>query len=97
MRSCACAFGERGCRVWFDGPEQAAGRLDLQFLAEQGNCEIVECNPALTYGGSPSEEISRVTGCPPGASVVCVPGCHGRHGEVGFLRRMGEGRCKERA
>ncbi|WP_405774691.1 hypothetical protein [Streptomyces sp. NBC_00859] len=97
MRSCACAFGERSCRVWFDGPDRAAGRLDVQFLSAQGGCEIAEYNQALTYGGSPSEEISRVTGCPPGAAVVCIPGCHGRHGKVGFLRRMGEGRCKEGA
>ncbi|NUK21947.1 hypothetical protein [Streptomyces lunaelactis] len=97
MRTCACAFGERGCRIWFDGPEQAVGRFDLQFLTDQRDCEIAEYNQALTYTGSPSEENIRVTGRRPGAAVVCSPGCHGRHDTVAFLRRMAEGRHKERA
>lgn len=95
MRSCACAFGERSCRIWFDGPEHAAGRLDLQFCTDRGDCEIAEYNQALTYAGSPSEEISRVTGYPAGAAVVCDPGCHGRHGKVGFLRRVSERRRQD--
>ncbi len=88
MRTCTCAFGERSCRIWFDGPEQAAGRLDLQLVTDQEDCEIAEYNQALTYAGSPHEEIMRATGRPSGAAVVCAPGCHGRHGKVAFLRRI---------
>ncbi|MGW8554499.1 hypothetical protein [Streptomyces tubercidicus] len=57
--TCTCAFGERSCRIWFDGPEQAAGRLDLQLVNDQ----IADYNQALTYAGSPSAEILRGTGC----------------------------------
>ncbi|MFE4613232.1 hypothetical protein ACFRK5_33565 [Streptomyces niveus] len=96
MRTCTCGFGERGCRIWFDGPEQAAGRLDLQFLNVERGCEIADYNQALTYMGSPSGEIVRVTGWPPGEAVECSSGCRGGHDKVAFLRRMAEVRSKER-
>ncbi|MFJ3955833.1 hypothetical protein ACIPXV_38355 [Streptomyces libani] len=93
MRTCTCAFGERGCRIWFDSPEHAAGRLDLQLVNDQ----IAEYDQALTYAGSPNEEILRVTGRSSGLRWCVHPGCHGRHGKVAFLRRKDEGRRKEHA
>lgn len=96
MRTCTCVFGERGCRIWFDGPEQGAGCLDLQFHSEELDCEIAEYNQALTYTGSPSEEIVRVTGWRPGKTAECCPGCHARHDTVAFLRRVSQRRREER-
>ncbi|MDI5968392.1 hypothetical protein POF50_003350 [Streptomyces sp. SL13] len=95
-RTCSCAFGERNCRLWFDGPEQTPGRLDLQMLEVNGDCEIAEYNQVLTFGGSPSEEITHVTGNPPGATAECAPKCHQRHGAVAYIHRVARSRRKER-
>ncbi|MEU9484559.1 hypothetical protein AB0D83_13000 [Streptomyces decoyicus] len=95
MRTCSCALGEKECRLWFDGPEDAPGRLDLQMLDAGADCEIAEYNQALTFTGSPSDAITRVTGNPPGMTADCVPNCHRRHETVPRLRRGAEARRKE--
>ncbi|WP_326687228.1 hypothetical protein OIE63_08705 [Streptomyces sp. NBC_01795] len=96
LRSCSCAFGQTGCRLWFDASGTPGGRLDLQFLIEESLCDVAEFNQALAFTGSPGEEIARVTGYPPGLSVDCAPSCHHRHGTVAFLKRMAKGRRKSR-
>lgn len=92
MRTCNCAFGQTGCRIWLDAPGGCSGRLDLQLLDVATACDVAEYNQALTFTGSPSQEILRVTGSPPGASVACAPRCHGRHDTVAHLRRTTEDR-----
>lgn len=95
MRTCTCSYGERGCRLWFDGPEQMPGRLDLQMHEAGADCEIAEYNQALTFTGSPSDEIAHVTGNPPGMTAECASNCHRRHGTLAHLQRVAEARRKE--
>lgn len=95
MRSCACTYGTRGCRLWFDGPDNTPGRLDLQMREVARGCEIAEYNQALCYTGSPRREIAQVTGNPPGMTAECSPKCHRRHDTVDFLRRVARRRCEE--
>ncbi|TMU98195.1 MULTISPECIES: hypothetical protein [unclassified Streptomyces] len=56
MSTCTCSMGERGCRLWFDGPEQIPGRLDLQMHEDDADCEIAEYNQALTFTGQPERK-----------------------------------------
>ncbi|MFD9427339.1 MULTISPECIES: hypothetical protein [unclassified Streptomyces] len=95
MRTCSCAYGGKGCRLWFDGPERAPGRLDLQMVEAGPDCEVAEYNQALAFTGSPSSQITRVTGNPPGMTADCAPTCHRLHDTVGYLQRVAEGRMKE--
>lgn len=95
MRTCACAYGERGCRIWFDGPERASGRLDLQMTDACDDCEVAEYNQVLAFTGSPSGEIVKVTGSLPGMTAECTPNCHGRHDTVARLRRVAASRREE--
>ncbi|MBO3676888.1 hypothetical protein [Streptomyces sp. NEAU-YJ-81] len=95
MRTCTCPYGERACRLWFDGPEQTHGRLDLQMHEAGADCEIAEYNQALTFTGSPSDEITHVTGNPPGMTAECAPNCHRRHGTLAHLQRVAETRREE--
>lgn len=96
MRTCSCAYGQRGCRLWFDGPDDAPGRLDLQILEAGPDCEVAEYNRALTFTGSPKSHITQVTGHPPGMTAECAPTCHRRHDTVAFLQRMTKQREKQR-
>jgi hypothetical protein len=66
MRTCTCAFGERSCRIWFDGPEHGAGRLDLRLVTDQGDCEIAEYNHALTYAAAQMRRTCGSPGAPQG-------------------------------
>lgn len=95
MRTCSCRYGRTGCRLWFDGPESTPGRLDLQVIGAGPDCEVAEYNQALTFGGSPSSQITRVTGNPPGMTADCAPDCHHRHDTVRHLQRVAERRRKE--
>ncbi|MDO0911058.1 hypothetical protein QQM39_09395 [Streptomyces sp. DT2A-34] len=95
MRTCTCAYGERGCRIWFDGPEGAPGRLDLQMTDAGDDCEIAEHNQALAFTGSPSDEIAQVTGSLPGMTAECTPNCHQHHDTVAHLRRVAASRREE--
>ncbi|MEW2626221.1 hypothetical protein [Streptomyces sp. NPDC048106] len=95
MRTCTCAYGQRGCRIWFDGPEGAPGRLDLQTTDVGDDCEIAEYNQALAFTGSPSDEITQVTGNLPGMTAECTPNCHRRHDTVAHLRRVAARRQEE--
>ncbi|MGW7021474.1 hypothetical protein ACWGGS_19350 [Streptomyces decoyicus] len=45
----------------------------MQLVTDQGDCEIAEYNQALTYAGSPSAEILRVTGSPQGLRWCVLP------------------------
>ncbi|MEU9499693.1 hypothetical protein [Streptomyces sp. NPDC048196] len=72
MRTCTCAFGERSCRIWFDGPEQAVGLLDLQLVTDQVDCEIAEYNQALTYQAARMRRSCGLPGAPQGLRW-CVP------------------------
>ena len=95
MRTCTCEYGQRGCRIWFDGPEGAPGRLDLQTTDVGDDCEIAEYNQALAFTGSPSDEITKVTGNLPGMTAECTPNCHRRHDTVAHLRRVAARRQEE--
>ncbi|MEU6404529.1 hypothetical protein [Streptomyces sp. NPDC046985] len=95
MRTCSCAYGRNGCRLWFDGPERVPGRLDLQMIDAGPDCEVAEYNQALTFTGSPSGQITRVTGYPPGMTADCAPNCHRHHDTLGHLQRVAERRRKE--
>ncbi|MFD4322557.1 hypothetical protein [Streptomyces sp. NPDC058548] len=92
MRTCTCAYGERGCRIWFDGPERTPGQLDLQMVDAGPACEIAEYNQALAFTGSPTAEITQVTGNRPGMTADCAPDCHRHHDTVAHLRRVAESR-----
>jgi hypothetical protein len=96
MRACSCAHGQTGCRIWFDDAGPSNGRLDLQVHIEDAACGIAEFNQALTFTGSPTTEIMKVTGFPPDTTVPCEPGCHHRHGTLDHLRRMARARQEER-
>ncbi|MER5769262.1 hypothetical protein [Streptomyces sp. NPDC001985] len=96
MRTCSCNYGARGCRIWFDGQGHGTGRLDLQLLEADTPCEIAEYNQALTFTGSPRQEIRRTTGNFPGVAADCAQHCHSRHGTVAHLQRMREARSKDR-
>lgn len=95
MRTCTCSNGERGCRIWFDGPERAPGRLDLQMTDVGDDCKIAEFNQALAFTGSPSDEITQVTGNLPGMTAECTPNCHRHHNTVAYLRRVTASRREE--
>ncbi|MFF0740656.1 hypothetical protein ACFYVL_09660 [Streptomyces sp. NPDC004111] len=97
MRACTCAYGSGGCRLWFDAPAGFGGRLDLQLIPVEKECQIAEYNQALTYAGSPRVEIAQVTGNPPGTTAPCADGCHRRHGIVDFLDRRAARRRSEQA
>ncbi|NBE53958.1 hypothetical protein [Streptomyces boluensis] len=95
MRTCSCSYGKKGCRLWFNGPDHAPGRLDLQMLEAGPDCEVAEYNQALAFTGSPSTQIARVTGNPPGMTADCAPNCHRHHDTVGHLQRVIKRREKE--
>lgn len=97
MRTCSCTRGGRSCRLWFDAPEQTPGRLDLQLLEVGMDCEIAEYNQALVFTGSPSAEITQVTGHAPGMSAACASNCHRRHQTVARLDRSAQRRREELA
>ncbi len=74
MRACTCAFGERGCRIWIDGPEHVAGRLDLQLVTVQGECEIAEYDQVLTLRGrAECGDLAGSPGSPQGLRWCVLP------------------------
>ncbi|MFG3255328.1 hypothetical protein [Streptomyces sp. NPDC048172] len=96
MRTCSCRLGGSDCRIWLDGPSQLPGRLDLQFHSVERACEIAEYNQALTFAGSPEDEIRRFTGHSPGMIRACAPDCLRDHGRLAFMQRVAASRRKER-
>jgi hypothetical protein len=54
----------------------------------RADCEIADYNQALTFTGSPSDEITQVTGHPPGMAAECSPSCHRRHNTVAHPRSV---------
>ncbi|MFI1154769.1 hypothetical protein [Streptomyces sp. NPDC020817] len=96
MRSCGCRYGQDDCRIWFDAPGSAKGRLDLQLHRVNAECDIAEYHHAMTFMGDPQEEACRVTGLGPEPQMPCEPKCHGRHGTLDRLRRAAARRNAER-
>ncbi|MGW2858188.1 hypothetical protein [Streptomyces sp. NPDC001205] len=95
MRTSTNGYHRQGCRLWFDGPDEMPGRLDLQMTEAGADCEVAEYNQALTFTGSPADEITQVTGHAPGMTIACPARCHGRHDTVAHLRRVIKSRLRE--